>query len=211
MQDCSLAVVPYVLTVDQVDSRGRADLVEAALLDLASTPTLLPFVRTVGDEFQGLLDDPLSVVDVILTLMRSTPTPRWHIGLGIGPVELPLPADSRSARGAAFLAARTAVERAKTSTHRVCVEAAPPAQNEAEDVEVTLRLLAALRARRTAQGWEAVDLAAQRLNHGEVAEQLGITRQAVSQRLAAAGWTLEEDTRPVLARLLARAEQAARG
>jgi hypothetical protein len=217
--------VPYVLTVDQVASRGREDLVEHMLSELASATTLLPFVRTVGDEFQGLLDDPLSVVDVILGLMRTghpvagpadqQDRPghdgRWHIGLGIGPVETPLPADSRSARGAAFLAARTAVERAKASAEPACVEAAGPAHTEAEDAEVVIRLLAAVRDRRTAQGWEARDLAAQGLTQAEVAGLLGVSRQAVSQRLAAAGWALERDTRPVLARLLARTEARSLG
>jgi hypothetical protein len=224
-----------------VDSRGREDLVDGILAELDGTPTRLPFVRTVGDEFQGLLEDPVSVVDVILALMRTgqkfpdrpepgagepplahtlhragearTPEPasagtggQWHIGLGIGPVETPLPSDSRSARGAAFLAARAAVERAKASPQRVSIEAPPQAKAEAQDAELVLRLLAALRDRRTPQGWQAGDLAAQGYNQGEIAERLGVSRQAISQRLIAAGWALEEDARPVLARLLARTE-----
>lgn len=207
-----MLVVPYVLTVDQVDSRARGDLVAGALSRLAHVPTRLPFVRTVGDEFQGLLEDPVSVLDVILGLMRtghhpSTDNPgEWHVGLGIGSVEGPLPTDSRSARGAAFLAARAAVERAKATSQQVCIEAAQRAKTEAADTEVVLRLLAAVRARRTAQGWEAADLAAQGHNQAEIAERLGVSRQAISQRLAAAGWALESAARPVLARLLARTE-----
>ena len=40
----------------------------------------------------------------------------------------------------------------------------------------------------------------------EVAEQLGVSRQAVGQRLQAAGWMLEQRTLPTLARLLDRAD-----
>src|SRR3954447_4299787 len=101
----------FVLTVDQIASRVQGDLVEAALHRLSGVTTVLPFTRTVGDEFQGLMDDPLSVVDAMVILMRSEHS---HMVLGIAPVERPLPDDPRLARGPAFLCARTAVNAAKT-------------------------------------------------------------------------------------------------
>jgi hypothetical protein len=200
--------VPYVLTVDQVASRTRPDLVDVTLTRLRPLPTVLPFTRTVGDEFQGALTDPVSVVAAILTLMR---TGQWHIGLGIGTVEEPLPDDPRSARGAAFLAARTAVDRAKREPSHLCVAAPPPAAAEAQDVEVVLQLLAELRGRRSDQGWEAVELMAATGSRTEVAERLGVTRQAVGQRLRTASWTVEQRTLPTLARLLSRADATATG
>jgi hypothetical protein len=89
--------MPYVLTVDQVSSRTDVDRVAPTLRRL-SVDTVLPFTRTVGDEFQGVLAEPLSVVQVILDLMREGD---WYGGLGIGPVETPLPANSREAGGTA--------------------------------------------------------------------------------------------------------------
>ncbi|SDS14556.1 SatD family (SatD) [Friedmanniella luteola] len=197
----------FVLTVDQIDSRRHRDLVEPTLARLAALPARLPFTRTVGDEFQGVLADGRSVVDAILMLMR---TRTWHVGLGIGAVEEPLPGDPRSARGPAFLAARSAVEQAKREPGHVHV-AAPAAPDEGEDVAVVLQLLAALRERRTASGWEAVDLMGVVGQQADVADQLGVTRQAVGQRLQAAGWSLEQRTLPTLARLLDRADSAAGG
>ena len=90
--------MPFAMTVDQAESRDQPDLVEEVLGRFGTVATVLPFSRTVGDEFQGLLDDPMSVVTVTLDLMRSA---TWHIGIGIGGVEQPLPRDSRSARGPA--------------------------------------------------------------------------------------------------------------
>ena len=58
-------------------------------------------------------------------------------------------------------------------------------------------------------GWQAVDLVREGRTHGEVSAALGITRQAVGQRLQAAQWSVEEATIPTLGRLLARAEQVA--
>jgi hypothetical protein len=195
--------MPYVLTADQIDSRTEGDRVERQLEDLADTATTLPFTRTVGDELQGLLESAVSVVDAILSLMRGS---HWHIGLGIGPVEFPLPRTSRAARGPAFVMARTAVDAAKSAVSHLSVVATPPAEAEGRDVEAVLRLLAALRERRTPEGWAAVDLMATGHTQAQAAARLGVSRQAVGQRLAAAQWAVERDAIPMVERLLVRAE-----
>jgi len=180
-------------------------MVEITLTRLGKVETVLPFTRTVGDEFQGLLTKPASVVDVTLNLMRTT---AWHIGIGIGAVQLPLPSDVRRARGPAFLAARAAVDAAKKEPTHVSVRSEPD-RVEARDVEITLQLLIALQQRRTSLGWEAADLIDQGLSQTAAASTLEISRQALSQRLQAAHWSLDREARPVLDRLLARAERAA--
>ena len=197
--------MPFVLTVDQIKSRGQPDLVEATLAGLGEVDTLLPFTRTVGDEFQGLVANPASVVDVTLGLMRTV---AWHIGIGIGAVQQPLPSDARQARGPAFLAARSAVEAAKKQSTHLSVRSVPD-RVEARDAEITFRLLIAVQLRRSPQGWEAVELMDQGLTQAAAASTLAITRQALSQRLQAAHWSLDREARLVLARLLARAESAA--
>lgn len=197
----------FVLTVDQIRSRRHRDLVDAMVEELSSRPARLPFTRTVGDEFQGALEDAPSVVDAILTLMRSG---QWHIGLGIGTVTEPLPDDPRAARGPAFLAARTAVEQAKREPSHVQVMSTE-APVEAEDAGTVLQLLGTLRDRRTAQGWEAVDLMAATGQQAEVAERLAVSRQAVGQRLQAAGWAVEQRALPTVVRLLERADAVAVG
>lgn len=195
--------MPFVLTVDQIQSRAQQDLVEVTLAGLGEVDTLLPFTRTVGDEFQGLVANPASVVDVTLGLMRTV---GWHVGIGIGAVQQPLPSDARQARGPAFLAARSAVEAAKKQSTHVSVRSVPD-RLEARDAEITFRLLIALQLRRSAHGWEAVGLMDQGLTQAAAASTLGITRQALSQRLQAAHWSLDRESRLVLARLLARADR----
>ena len=198
--------MPFVLTVDQRESRLTGDAVEVALGLLSRVATLLPFTRTVGDELQGLLDDPASAVDAILLLMRHE---QWHIGLGIGTVEQPLPADSRSARGPAFLCARAAVEAAKIDPSHLAVVAAHESDHEATDLQSVWRLTAALQHRRSESGWQAVDLMLAGHTQSQVARQLKISRQAVGQRLQAARWDLEVAIRPTLVRMLARADRSA--
>ncbi|MFI6428040.1 hypothetical protein [Promicromonospora sp. NPDC050880] len=206
-----------VLTVDQRGSTHAEDRVPQVLDDLAQwseggAGLVVPFSRTVGDEVQGVLvgsdDGARLAVDLTLGLLRDQ---GWSIGIGVGPVELPLPAESRNGRGPAFYRARDAVERAKTRTRgtSVAVEGPddPTGANRANEIESLLRLLGAVRARRTPQGWEAVDVLAgldDRPGRQKAAAQaLAVSEQAVSQRVRTALWQEEEAVRPLAARLLA--------
>ncbi|RBY81139.1 hypothetical protein DQ239_00520 [Blastococcus sp. TF02-09] len=193
--------MPFVLTVDQRASRRSPDRVADVLRRLeAAVPAVLSFERTAGDEFQGVLDDPGVVVDVVVQLLREG---TWSVGVGAGPVQTPLPASTRAAAGPAFLSARRAVEAAKQRPGHVAVRGAHAA--DAEDAQAVLSALAAVVERRSPQAWEAIGLVADGRTQAEAAASLGISRQAVGQRLAAGLWDLERELRPTAARLLARA------
>lgn len=196
--------MPYVLTGDQIAARSHPDAIPAAPRTLARESPGVPLTRTVGDEFEALLTDSVSVVDAILLLVREG---RWHVGVGIGPVEQPTPSDLREARGPAFLAARQAVDEAKARVDHLRVVAAPPADAAGRDAEVLLGLILALRSRRSEEGWAASDLSDDGLTQAEIGQRLGISRQAVNQRLQTARWSLDVASRAVAARLLDRAEQ----
>ncbi|GAB3347053.1 hypothetical protein [Modestobacter lapidis] len=191
--------MPFVLTVDQRASRRNPDRVAGTLSTLADVPTLLRFERTAGDEFQGVLDDPAVVVAVVLDLVRAG---GWSIGVGAGPMQTPLPASTRAGAGAAFVAARAALEAAKRRPARVAVRGAAP--TAAGDAQAALTALAVLVQRRSEQAWEAIALVEAGRTQAEAAAELGVTRQAVGQRLAAGLWEVERDLRPATARLLAR-------
>src|SRR5689334_19592670 len=104
--------MPAVLTVDQRDSSDHPDAVPALLRDLAGVPVLRAFQRTAGDEVQAVLDDPAAVVEAVGRLLRDG---HWWVGLGIGPVDVPLPEETRAGGGPAFVHAREAVTRAKSA------------------------------------------------------------------------------------------------
>jgi hypothetical protein len=193
--------VPFVLTVDQRASRRGPDRVEAALgLLNGKVPVTLAFERTAGDEFQGVLDDPARVVEVVVDLVRLG---GWSIGVGAGPVQTPLPDSTRAATGTAFLCARRAVDAAKQRPARLAVRG--PVQADAADAQAVLTALAVLVERRSDAAWEAIELVDAGRTQAQAAAELGISRQAVGQRLAAGGWELERELRPTAARLLARA------
>lgn len=200
-----------VLTLDQRRSRHGDDLVPPLLDALAGpdlpAPPLLPFERTVGDEVQGVVDRADVAVAVVGRVLR---TGDWNIGIGVGPVDQPLPASTREGRGTAYHRARDAVTRAKSAPHRLTVVGASEDDPDAEALETVLGLWAGVLERRTERGWEVHDLLLEGLTHAEAAQRLDISPSAVSQRAQAAGIVDETRARVLAERLWARLLEGAR-
>ncbi|MEV0946657.1 hypothetical protein [Rhodococcus sp. NPDC049939] len=191
----------FVLTVDQRRSRRDVDRVDKLIVELEDHDLVRPFQRTAGDEVQAVVSDPATVVDLALELVARK---HWSTGIGVGPVEEPLPKETRAGRGPAFELARVAVERAKSSPGRVAVEGTD--LDSAADADTALSLVAVLVARRTDEGREAIEQIRRGCTQTEAARALGISKQAVSQRLSTAGLQIEIAGRRLTERLLKRAD-----
>lgn len=218
----------YVLTIDQRGSSTDIDRVPALLEGLRLTGGLRPtggrFERSVGDEVQGVLSEPADVVEVALHALRSG---LWYVGIGIGSVNEPLPESPREGSGAAFVAAREAVDRAKAAASHVPLAvmsggvrraAAETGRGEAgtracANAEAVLRLVGRLVQERTEAQWRVVDALRARNGrdpgrHGQqkqVAQELGISEQSVSRAIIRSGWQEEWAARPAVEMLLATA------
>jgi hypothetical protein len=219
----------WVLTVDQQGSRvvgDRVELLLGALGGFAAGPAtaarpatrpgpaagpatatgiVRPFERTVGDEVQAVVDDPTTVVALALHILRLG---SWTVGIGAGSVDEPLPESTRAGSGAAFIHARAAVEAAKSRMRAVPLAVRGADHDAASEAEGVLVLIGAAAARRSQAGWAVIDaLTAGRtgVRQDDVATRLGITQQAVSQRLRTALWSEELAARPAAARLLSLA------
>jgi hypothetical protein len=210
----------FVITADQVDSRSRPDIVGGTLLRLNEEHAdrlLLPVDRNAGDELQVLTADAGTALAIVLELTREG---AWSVGLGIGSVRLPLPAETREASGDAFVAAREAVRRAKKAATRFAVEVATGSgvgvdDQRAEggwpgaaDVETLVNLALIIRERRTAAGWELYDLVSAGRTQADAAAALGISAPSASSRARAAAVRPELAAIPSLTRLLENADRA---
>lgn len=192
----------FVLTVDQIDSRHRDDRVDAALRELTSRHAAALVAgpeRTAGDEFQLASDDAATVLAIALELVRAED---WSVGIGIG-AGGPVGGSVRAMTGPAFVSARDAVTAAKKRTARLAL-AAEADPDAAARLDALVRLLLALRERRTEEGWELADLldAEPGLTLTDAATRLGITVQAASQRAQTAGLRLDREARDALVALL---------
>lgn len=203
----------WVMTIDQQGSRVVGDRVEELLAGLAASTAgsgalpgvVRPFERTVGDEVQAVVADATTVVDIALRVLRLG---GWSVGIGGGAVDEPLPATARAGSGAAFIHARTAVEAAKSRMRVVPLAVRGADRDAAAEAEGVLMLIGASAARRTEAGWAVIDALRSGpagLRQEDVATRLGITQQAVSQRLRTALWAEELAARPAAARLLSLA------
>lgn len=172
-----------VVTLDQIDSRHRPDGVSELLEALTDLPVARAFERTAGDEIQGLLADGPSLATLAERALR---TRGWHIGIGFGEVDLPVPASVRAGRGSAYVRAREAVTAAKSSPGHLRV-VGPPDDPRPRRLESVGWLWAALLDRRTSKGWQVADLVSSGLSYDETARTLGVTPSAISQRAASAG------------------------
>ncbi|MGR7026828.1 hypothetical protein [Geodermatophilus sp. URMC 62] len=131
-------------------------------------------------------------VDAVVALVRQG---GWRIGVGAAPAS----ADD----GPVLLVARRALEAATRTPARLAVRGTDPAASA--DAQAVLSALAVLLARRSRAAWAAADLVAAGAARASVAAELGVSRQAVAQRLSAGLWDLEQELRPAAARLLVRA------
>lgn len=204
------------LVADQVSSRHHIDRVPKALEALAGIKAILPFERTAGDEVQALIAEPGALVDAVLSLTRLG---GWRIGVGVGPVELPLPRSTRAARGGAYLAARDAIGAARRAPTgfalRLGIDVSSTSYRElneaATDTETAIWLWRTTLARRSQEGWELMDLLDAGYTNTEAARALGVSPSAVSQRLSAAAREEGQRGAELSRRLLARLQLLGQG
>ena len=196
----------FVLTIDQKGSRSGRDRVPDLLAVLRALPLELPFERSVGDEIQGVTSDAGLAVEAALRALRNG---HWSVGIGVGPVDTPLPASPREASGPAFVAAREAVDRAKKTGDRPPLAVAGSAG--AADAEAVLVLIGRLIRDRTAEQWRILEQVEPGTwgAQSAAARRLGISPQSVGKTTARAGWQEEWAARPAAAVLLARADDLA--
>jgi hypothetical protein len=159
---------------------------------------MLGFDRTAGDEMQALVADG----EALRTVLReSIADGRWSVGVGIGPVEHPLPASVREGRGPAYWAARTALTKAKARRQGrpVAVRSAEGYGSSSDEtasfsLERCLGVLAFIINRRTPKQRKAADVSyAAGYSVRSVIEQLGLSPQGAHQILNAAGIPEEKE------------------
>lgn len=207
----------FVMTMDQRASSRGPDRVTALIEGLVDQDAeesargiIRPFQRTAGDEVQGVVDRAEMVVGIALSAARSG---HWSVGIGVGQVRQPLPAETRAGAGPAFEYARIAVERAKHSPGRVAV--AGPVGDEVsvllEATEASLQLLAELEHRRSEDGQDAGLLVDAGMTQRKAARELGVTQQAVSSRLRTGMWHESRRLASVVSGMLERVDRLVDG
>lgn len=182
--------MPAAIFLDQRESRTKSDLVQEWLERVNADPSLsflLPFERTAGDEMQALTQDPQTLAEVA---RRALETQAWWLGVGVGQIDLPLPTSVRESHGEAFTLGRQAIEAAK-SPRAPGLQVIAEEDDRARRFEDALILLNDIYEKRPSGAAEVARLRRKGLKAEEIAQRLGISRQAVSKHLKAARWREE--------------------
>jgi hypothetical protein len=193
----------FVVTIDQKRSRrgqAGAEAFAKRLNQALAGGLALAFEVTVGDELQGVLDSPRALVEAARLGVTDG---RWWMGVGLGDVQLA--ASARRSSGPGFVHAREAVERAKRLPWALAVTGS---SEEARALERAFALWLTILQDRSEKGWETVALRRSGKQEREIAQELGITQQAVNQRLRAAHYLAEEEGEALLVRLAEQALEA---
>lgn len=196
------------ITIDQKASTGAADRVPAMvqlLDDLTANYRSLPFERTVGDELQGIVEDPLAVALVVRAVADEPGD--WWIGIGIGDVDYLDSASVRASSGPALVAARAAVEAAKRG--RSGGEDPRPwplrvrlANGPSRLAESSLALLHFVVTERSPAARETINLLRQGTTQASVAAKLGVSQPTVSKALRTGHWAEERAAQDIAMSIL---------
>lgn len=145
------------------------------------------FVITLGDEFQGLLRTPEILPDLTWTLERLFTARELRLGFGLGPVHTSIKEYAINVDGPALHNARSSIELAKSHKLMGGVftgfgSALDPALNG------FARILRHQRATWPRRQREVIALLHEGRPRNGIAQDLGITKQAVSRYAMLAGW-----------------------
>lgn len=159
-------------------------------------PTLIrKFQRTAGDETQGLIKNPASLVE-ILTLTQEHPK-EWWIGIGVGHLER-LEKTVNASDGKALRLARQAVNKAKKNRKDwgfyVFGE-------EAGVIEAVMLLLYGNIRHRSSEQWKYTQLSQSGMTATMIAKRSQKTQQTVSKLLQKANSEAESKARILLQRV----------
>ncbi|PFG28703.1 putative DNA-binding protein [Corynebacterium renale] len=174
-------------------STNRAELVRNSAEALSTLPGVAPFEVLGIEDIRTTAADPGTVCDVVMALLSDG---QWAVGIGVAPTlntdsEVSLKGQSVDNRNRAIRAAEHALPaRSRAGTVSALVDPDPDATAGA-NIAAAFQLMGHVLSKRTIEGREATSLVRSGLNQNEAAAELGISKQALSQRLYAAGWHVE--------------------
>jgi len=147
---------------------------------------LAKFVITLGDEFQGLLLSATPIPDLMWDIDQRFSGRNLRVGVGFGILHTPIQREAINVDGPALYNARAAIEsaRRKRSLGGVFV-----GFGETDEVMNGIaHILSFHRSELTQQQLRIAELMREGRTHLEAAEQLEISRQAVSKQVKSMGW-----------------------
>jgi hypothetical protein len=147
------------------------------------------------EDICAVVDSPAALCDTVMALLSDG---SWAVGIGVVPGTTDEDLTRSTASGALRGGARAGTVKVASLPKGV--------STLADDIAAVFALMGHVLSKRTLEGREATSLVRSGLNQNEAADELGISKQAMSQRLQAAGWQAESAGWRLAVNLLTRAE-----
>ncbi len=190
----------------------RAELVRRSAEALSTLEGVGEFRALGVEDICAAIESPEALCDIAMALLSDG---SWSIGIGIVPGVSAAEGNEDDEEHARQVA--TAALPARTRAGGVWVRVEDPDSpgrarptSDSADITATFALLGHALSKRTFEGREATSLVRSGLNQNEAAAELGISKQAMSQRLQAAGWQAETAGWQLAVNLIRRAAWATR-
>lgn len=168
--------------------RRRADFVRQSARALSTLPDVSEFDVVGVEDIRAIIYTPEAMCDTTMALLAAGD---WAVGLAVL-VDDGLTDKAIATEQVLNLASTTLGAHARSGQVKVGVKRGnrkDPAWSA--DIQAAFTMLAHILSKRTAEGREATSLVRSGMNQNEAAAELGISKQAMSQRLQAAGWQAE--------------------
>ncbi len=165
----------------------RAELVERSAAALSTLEGVGEFDFLGVEDICADVDTATAVCEVVMALLADG---SWAISIGVSGCDAKKTATEGlkpAARPGQVYATVEPTVAAGTGSKA----AKEKAKKNSANIVSAFALLSFVLGKRTAEGREATSLVRSGLNQNEAAEELGISKQAMSQRLQAAGWAAE--------------------
>jgi len=144
------------------------------------------FLVTIGDEFQGVLNDVAKSYDVIVAMQELLYPVQFVFGVGVGTITTEIAPEAIGMDGPAFHNARAALEEGKEEGYEVRYRGwGEPFEHV---INAMLVLIEALKRRWTERQFKVITIYRQTGSQAEAARRLKVSGSTISQILAAAGW-----------------------
>lgn len=152
-----------------------------------SRSVLSRFVITLGDEFQGLLSSATPIPDLMWDIDQRFSDRRLRVGVGFGVLNTPVQKEAINMDGPALYFARAAIQ---TAAEKRAFGGVFLGFGELDPVMNGIaRILWFHRSTLTRQQLRIVEIMRRGRTQSDAAEELGITRQAISKQVVSTGWS----------------------
>lgn len=157
----------------------RAEYVRKAAAALSTLEGVEQFTLVGVEDIASIIDTAEATCDTALALLAAGD---WAVAIAV------MDTTTATSDDALAFVHKVLGPRARAGTVKVGVK---KDKKWAAPIQAAFVMLAYILSKRTAEGREATSLMRSGLNQIEAAEELGISKQAISQRLQAAGWQAE--------------------